>query len=305
MLQAVLTWRLDGERSDASATVWLTLVPGSGGVRLASTDDGPTLDVPAQPLWWLAPMTRADDGRATVLVGGGQDARRWAALAARAAADVRSHLPTPLRGGWDGRVVVEVPGSASDLTRVLGGSPTAYAGSAAVTRPEGTTTDAAVRVVVDPASADGGEDEVRTLLAHETVHVATRSSGSAAPLWAVEGLAELVALQAHPDQRPAELAALRSRSGGGRNGDGDDRALPADAAFDAGAPGVTAAYARAWLACRAVAERRGADALGRFYAALDGGATLDRAARSSLGVGPATLTRWARDAQHEALAGGG
>ena len=70
-------------------------------------------------------------------------------------------------------------------------------------------------------------------------------------------------------------------------------------------PGVPAAYARAWLACRAVVEHRGADGLGRLYAALDGGATLDRAARTSLGVDATTLAGWARDGQRRALATGG
>ena len=32
VLQADLTWRLDGEQADAAATVWLTVVPGPQGV---------------------------------------------------------------------------------------------------------------------------------------------------------------------------------------------------------------------------------------------------------------------------------
>lgn len=296
VLQADLAWRVGGEETDASAMVWLTLVDGPDAARLVSTGDGPTTETPAEPLWWIAPTTRADRGRATVLVGAGQDATRWAALADRAATDVHDLLPAPLGRGWDGRVVVEVPGSRSDVVRVLGGGPAAYAGTAAVTRPEGPTTDAAVRVVVDPAAATG--DGLATLLTHETVHVATRSAGSPAPLWVVEGLAELVALEAHPDQRATEVSVLRAAA------DDDQDPLPAEEAFAAGGPGVPAAYARAWLACRAVVERRGADGLGRLYAALDGGEALDRAATSSLGVDAATLTGWAQDAQRRALATG-
>jgi len=287
-----------GEDADASATVWLTLVGGPDGARLVSTGDGPTTQAPAEPLWWFAPTTRADRGRATVLVGAGQDATRWAALADRAASEVHDLLPAALGRRWDGHVVVEVPGSRSDVVRVLGGAPSAYAGTAAVTRPEGPTTDAAVRVVVDPAAATG--EGLATLLTHETVHVATRSAGSPAPSWVVEGLAELVALEAHPDQRATELSALHDASGD----DQDQDPLPADPAFAAGGPGVPGAYARAWLACRAVVERRGTDGLGRLYAALDAGETLDRAATSSLGVDADTLAGWARDAQRRALAAG-
>ena len=296
VLQADLVWRVGGEGADASATVWLTLADGPDGARLVSTGDGPTVGTPAEPLWWFAPMTLADRGRATVLVGAGQDATRWAALADRAATDVHDLLPAPLGQGWDGRVVVEVPSSRSDLVRVLGGEPSAYAGTAAVTRPEGPTTDAAVRVVVDPGAATG--NGLAALLTHETVHVATRSAGSPAPLWAVEGLAELVALEARPDQRSTELSALRTAA------DDDRDPLPADAAFAAGGPDVPGAYARAWLACRAVVDRRGADRLGRLYAALDRGETLDRAATSSLAVDAATLAGWARDAQRRAIATG-
>jgi hypothetical protein len=295
VLQARLSWRLPHETADATSTVWLTLVGGPDGDRLAGTADGSALDAPAQPLWWLGPATAARWGDATALVGPGQDAARWAALAERAAAAVERHLPRPLGKDWDGRVVVQVPGSAGDFAQVLGASPTAYARTAAVTRPEGPTTAAALRVVVNPAAGTGTDDELGLLLTHETVHVATRSAASPAPLWAVEGLAEHVALAAHPDQRADELAALRGQ---------DPAALPPDDAFDADARDVTAAYAQAWLACRAVADRRGQAGLGRLYAALDDGDPLDEAARSALGVDGATVARWARGERRDAGATG-
>ena len=97
--------------------------------------------------------------------------------------------------------------------------------------PRVATTDAAVRSWSTRVAGAGADTEVGTLLAHETVHVATRSAGSPAPLWVVEGLAELVALEAHPDQRGAEVAALRSA------GDDDGDGLPTDAGLRAGRPG--------------------------------------------------------------------
>lgn len=297
VLQATLTWRLPGERADASSSVWLTLLPTDTGWRLAGTEDGTRLDAPALPLWWLSPVARATRGEVTVLAGPGQDAARWAGLAARAAADAREHLPSALRRGWDGHLVVQVPGSASDFASVLGAAPDAYATTAAVTRPEGPTTGAAVRVVVNPAVAGDPDAELGTVLTHETVHVATRSARSPAPLWAVEGLAEYVALEAHPDQRADELAALRPVGAGA--------GLPADARFTAGGQDVTAAYAEAWLACQAVAEHRGRTDLGRFYAALDDGRTVQQASRSALGVDRDTLTGWWRDAVRAAAGGQG
>ena len=294
VVQAQVGWRLAGERSDATSSVWLTLVPGPDGERLAGTDDGSALDAPALPLWWLAPVTRAATGDVTVLTGPGQDAARWLGLATRAAAEARDHLPTALRRGWDGRLVVEVPGDGDDFARVLGATSTAYATTAAVTRPEGTTTEAAVRVVVNPAIAQDPDAELATTLTHEAVHVATRSAASPAPLWAVEGLAEYVALEAHPGERADELAALPT-------GEPPSR-LPADGTFTAGGAEVTAAYAQAWLACKAVAEHRGRSDLGRFYAALDDGATVDAAARRTLGVDEGTVVAWWRDAVVRAAA---
>ncbi|GAA3562113.1 hypothetical protein GCM10022197_17170 [Microlunatus spumicola] len=306
-VQARLDWRLPGERADATSTVWLTLVPGTTGPRLAGTDDGPQggtdggSDAGAEPdpvpLLWLAPTVRATRGDVTVLAGTGQDATRWLDLAVRAAADARTHLPEPLRGRWDGHLVVEVPGSGADLARVLGAAPTTYATTAAVTRPEGPTTDAAVRVVVNPATAAQPDDALGATLVHETVHVATRSAASPAPLWAVEGLAEHVALAAHPGQRGADLAALRTG--------GAPTALPDDAAFATGGADVGAAYAQAWLLCETVVDRRGEDDLGRFYAALDTGSPVDDAARSALGVDESTLVGWWRDALRRATADGG
>ncbi|MGI3780665.1 MAG: hypothetical protein ACRYG2_07795, partial [Janthinobacterium lividum] len=292
VVQAELTWRLSGERADASSSVWLTLVPGADGAQLAGTDDGTRLDTPAVPLWWLGPVARLAHGNVTVLVGTGQPAARWAGLASRAARDARAHLPAVLRQEWDGHLVVEVPGNEADFARVLGASPTAYATTAAITRTEGPTTAAAVRVVVNPATAQDSDAELGTTLVHETVHVATRSATSGAPLWAVEGLAEYVALEAHPDQRSDELAALRTKQRPTR--------LPPDSAFTARSKDVTAAYAEAWLACRTVAQHRGRTDLGRFYLALDDGRPVDDAARATLDVDSSTVVGWWRDALSQA-----
>ena len=292
VVQARLDWRLLGERSDASSLVWVTLVPGPDGERLAGTDDGTTLDAPALPLWWLGPVSVRTRGDVTVLVGAGQDVDRWSDLAREAAADTRAHLPRVLADRWDGRLVVEVPADETTFTRVLGAAPAAYATTAAVTRPEGPTTHAAVRVVVNPATARDPDAALGATLTHETVHVATRSAASAAPLWAVEGLAEHVALRAHPDQRTAELAALR--------GVGRPTVLPPDGAFAAGAADVTGTYAQAWLVCEAVADHRGEAALGRLYLALDRGRPLAAAADATLDVDDAVVVRWWRAALRQA-----
>ena len=64
------------------------------------------------------------------------------------------------------------------------------------------TSTAPIHVVVNPeatARLSGlGRD---VLLTHEAVHVATRSPGSPAPTWLVEGYADRIAYRAHPSRR--------------------------------------------------------------------------------------------------------
>ena len=63
--QATLDWALPEESSTAQQTVWLTLLPGPDGVRLAGTTDAADPDTPAEPIWWRRPVTRVDRGDVT------------------------------------------------------------------------------------------------------------------------------------------------------------------------------------------------------------------------------------------------
>jgi hypothetical protein len=129
------------------------------------------------------------------------------------------------------------------------------------------------------------------LLRHEIVHVATRSPQSPAPIWAVEGLAEWVAVDPDSGRRsPTVVAALTDVR---RNG--PPAQLPADAEFAVGSSELNQAYARAWLACRYIVAARSAADLGQFYAELDAGQSLDQASRSALGRSGRSLTAgWRR-----------
>jgi hypothetical protein len=119
------------------------------------------------------------------------------------------------------------------------------------------------------------------------VHVATRASESPAPNWAEEGLAEWVSLRAHPAllswRTEAVLAAVRS--------DGAPRSLPDDADFAVDADDLGNAYAESWLACRYVAERYSPRRLGRLYAALNRGRSLDEASREVLDLSEKEFVR--------------
>jgi hypothetical protein len=284
---AIVTWRLTGESADAEHQIWLTFVAAENTAQLAGTLDGPSIER-QEPAWWLGPVTARRQGSATVIVGAGQAADEWAAVAAESVVAVRRSLPDGLPVGWDGRVTFEIPATERDFESMLGVEPGSHRGIAAVAQQEGSSARSARRVVVNPRVRELVEaDRLPTVLAHEAVHVATRASESPAPTWAEEGLAEWVSLRAHPGQRswqtPDLLAAVRSN--------GAPRSLPADDDFAVDAKDLGVAYAESWLACRYIAERYSPDRLGRLYAALDGGRTLDDASRAVLGLSERELVR--------------
>lgn len=104
-----------------------------------------------------------------------------------------------------------------------------------------------LRIVVNPLLAPTTVPQDATyLLAHEMVHVVTRSPDSAAPLWLVEGVAEAAAGEVVPTRLDDVLAQICVWE----NSVSDPRDLPADAEFAAGATTVRLAYARSRLAVR-------------------------------------------------------
>ena len=289
----VITWRVPGDDGQAQHRVWFTWVTEAGRAELAGTFDGPASATPAQqPIWWLGPVTARVDGSTTVIAGAGQPLDRWTTLVGQAVAAVQRRLPGPVAAGWAGRVVVEIPAAARDFESVLGQPPGRYAAIAAVTQPTGEADRPATRIVVNPrASQLVNDSQLAELLRHEIVHVATRSPQSPAPTWAVEGLAEWVAVDPDSGRRSpgvvAVLAAVRR--------DGPPARLPGEAEFAVGATELNQAYAEAWLACRYIVAAHSAADLGRLYAALDAGRSLDQASRSVLGRSSRSLTAgWRR-----------
>jgi hypothetical protein len=288
----LVSWQLSGDAQPALHRVWLTFVPESDGTRLAGTLDGPAATPTAQqPSWWLGPLTVSQQERVTVLAGSGQRVDRWLDVVRTAAAAVRADLPAEV-DRWAGDVVVEVPATQADFAAVLGQPVDRYAGIAAVAHEVGEGDRPPLRVVVNPGSSTlVTAGQLAEIVRHEIVHVATRSPQSPAPLWAVEGLADWVALRDRPGATSAGSADLLSAV----RRDGPPRSLPADEAFAAGRPGLNRAYAEAWLACRYVAEAYSVAELGRLYAELERGRPLDEASREVLGVDAAELTAgWQR-----------
>jgi hypothetical protein len=298
----LVSWRLVGENDAALHRIWLTFLADGTGARLAGTFDGPVPARPEpQPSWWLGPLTMHQQGRVTVLAGSGQPTDRWARLAVQATAAVGRQLPAGVADHWDGRVVVEVPATIAHFAAVLGQHAEAYAGIAAVAYQVGVGETAPLRIVVNPrAPAVVREEQLAEIIRHETTHLATRSPQSAAPLWAVEGLAEWVAVGDQPGRLSSGTADLLTKV----RRHGPPRSLPADADFGVGSPNLSRAYAGAWLACWHIADRYSPAHLGRLYAELDRGRSADQASRAVLGIGADELTAdWRRLLVQRAQAG--
>jgi len=136
------------------------------------------------------------------------------------------------------------------------------------------------RVVFAPDAVAMSDQALRIVLGHELFHYAARSATALdAPRWLTEGVADFVG-------RPASAPTVALTQ---------VAVLPSDADFT-GSPGqLSAAYDRAWLFARFVADRYGVPTLRRLYVHLCGPAHADvpTALREVLGAGPAdVLARW-------------
>jgi hypothetical protein len=276
----VVRWTLPGQSRAAEDEVWLTFLDESTGTdspattRLVGDGDGPRGDSPT-PLWWQQPVTLQRSGSTLLLTA--RPAPTWLDQAVAARQAVRQRVG-PAERDPDGSLVVELPQSRAVFERTLGVPARSYAGVAAAAWPMGPdAATAAIHVVVNPEATDRLSDLGReVLLTHEAVHVATRSPGSAAPTWLVEGYADQIAYRAHPAGNAPAKEAVREHV----RANGAPKKWPSDADFAPDADDVDLAYDLAWTAARSISSAYGDDALNRFYAAVDGGASVDQAARA-------------------------
>lgn len=154
------------------------------------------------------------------------------------------------------------------------------------------------RLLVTPGLTEQLSSEgLDVVLRHELTHLATRSTTTApAPLWAIEGLAELVAYTPVADDRRdrgADVERLRAAVAAGTW----SGTVPEPADFDA-ASEVSLAYTAAWLAVSALVHSEGRDAVVQAMrpgadpgAPARGTAGLDDADRESVFLASLGVTR--------------
>ncbi|MFI1444557.1 hypothetical protein [Streptomyces fructofermentans] len=263
---AELRYRIDGYDRAPVVTARTLALARTGG-RWYVTGDRPA-EGSGRQLWEQGAVTAVRGGHSLVL-GVGRPVGALRALAELADRAVPA-VSGAWGGGWAQRVVVLAPGSLEDMAGLLGAPASGYRGIAAVTTGEagGRATAPADRIIVNPeAYGELGSFGRQVVITHETTHVATRSSTSAAtPLWLSEGYADWVGYRGTGRTARQVAPELARAVAAGRV----PSELPADGDFAFG--GDTGALARAyesgWLACRFVAERWGEERLGDFYRAV-------------------------------------
>ena len=204
---------------------------------------------------WLADKLSVVRTPETLLAVAGDSAGRYAGLMGPAVRQVRRVLPS-----WRGPLLVEVPSSGKQLDSALQAEPGEYANIAAVTTTvDGSlSSDAPGACLREPdrlRQAQGarcaGGDEPRGDPRRDRGHLRHHADLAAGGL---RGLRR-------PGRRrsPVELAARqildRIRK------EGLPRRLPTTADLDPSANGLGATYEEAWLACRFIAQKYGADRL--------------------------------------------
>jgi hypothetical protein len=121
------------------------------------------------------------------------------------------------------------------------------------------------RIILNPPAVRNTDSSaVRTILAHELTHIATRpASGPFVPVFVDEGLAEYVAYKGSP----ASLSFISSEVAAGSF----DGLLPADYQFTTGSgTDIYRAYQKAESAVKFFVDRWGIAKFDRFYRLLDG-----------------------------------
>lgn len=286
-------YRLPGWDNDvARVEAPFVLVPGIDGPRVVAIGGagGRT------PLWMAGPV-RVDAGPRTLVISRSGATARYSRLARHAVADVGKVLPD-----WRGRLVLEVPGSETELDQALDASQEQYANIAAVTAAvDGSLVPGApVHVFVNPrVFGKLGPRGSQVVLSHETTHVATEATFAEMPTWLLEGFADYVAL-AHAGI-PLDTAASQILSRVRRQGAPDH--LPTAQELAPTASGLGATYEEAWLAARFIAQEYGEAKLVAFYRRVDAGSTATLAFRTVLGTTEkAFVARWSADLTE--LAGG-
>lgn len=207
---------------------------------------------------------------------------------------------------WNSQVAVLIPDTAAEFAAVTAdtGDTSDLAAVSVADQVLGDGTVLGARIVLNPTTLDRLDVAGRRLVVqHELTHIAARSvTNDQMPDWVIEGFADYVgnlgstlSVRQIAPELGAEVARSRVPS-----------ALPTTADFAGSNPRLAQAYEEAWLACRLIAARAGANGLVRFYtlvgraAMVDPSTAADVALRAVLRLDLAAFTAaWRAQVRHE------
>jgi len=202
---------------------------------------------------------------------------------------------------WPGKVVVLVPDTQDELSRILlEGNDLSQIAAVATAELSGSgRSPAGERIIVNPPNfAKLGTLGRDVVLTHEITHVASRAATTAAtPTWLAEGFADYVGYldTGVPVTAAAHELAVDVRAGR------VPAALPTAADFAGSNPRLAQTYEMSWLACRLIAASTGRAGLVAFYRQVGAyhgapAAAVEAALSARVHVSTAQFTRSWRDA---------
>ncbi|ORA66767.1 peptidase [Mycolicibacterium elephantis] len=231
--------------------------------------DSPSGPVVATPASLTTPSATAtsrplSDGRTVRLIGLGGNNEPLLSRVAAEMDEAAAAVSAFWGDDWPREIVVVAAGSAEQFAAVGGGDSHTAA------------TATAERIMFAPDAGGMSDEALRIVLRHELFHYAAREQTAAdAPQWLTEGVADFVA-------RPAGVPSRAVNA-----------TLPTDA--ELAGPQRSAAYDRAWLFSRFVADEYGVATLRQLYLRACGHDHTDTATalREVLGEDPqAIMARW-------------
>ena len=267
-----------------------------------SSDGGPV----GAGIWDYDTVIKAV-GKSSLVLGHPRSAGQLRAIAALAD-DAVAHVTAVWGTGWSRKVVVLVPDTQEELASIIAeGNDLSEIAAVAVAQNAGGQNPGAEfgdRIILNPVNfAQLSAIGSRVILRHEVTHVATRSvTGSIAPQWLVEGIADYVGYRDAGIAVPVVAHELAQDVHRGYRPTG----LPGDNDFTSSSSRLAQSYELAWMACRLIVAKKGEAGLVRLYreVGLSKASTedkaLDRAFTDVLGIHfDAFVDQWRADVVKE------
>ncbi len=254
------------DRNPTVQSQGLTFVQRESRWYVAADDDFAGTGHPTVRDLWDGGRVLVVPGRSCLVLGHAHSAGLLRSLAA----DCDAAVPrvTAVWGtGWPQRVVLMVPDSTAELSRVVPDagdlSQIAAVATAELASPATGYHPVGDRVIINPSNfGELGAVGRRVVLTHEVTHVASRSAtGPQVPTWFVEGLADYVGYQGVDLPVGVSAEELQADVRAGKL----PAELPVDSDFEGSRKALAQTYEQSWMAVALLARTYGESSMLRLY----------------------------------------